>query len=374
MPALALAASVLLAAAPAPTPAGTPAPAGTSTVPPTATPSTSPTQSDGTLQILAYHDYLEYGGVSPDANWTGTFEKETGCRLARLDAVQTAEEMADRLAERPYDLVAAGPVVAASLIGAGRVQPIDTARVEGYDDIPERLRDLLTDSGKVYGVPFLWGSHEFLYDPRRVRDGDLEQALGSPRAMLRDSPLTLADAALAGGADDPYELTEQELEEAAGRLEKGGERTYWRNQLDLVKGFATGSIDYGQATPYLRLLLERAGRPVKAVPARRTTGWTDSWMLGSQVTATDCAYRWLNRMSEPETQREAAAWTGLAPANTKACKEQARSVCEAYGATKPQRLDRIVFATRPPGGCLPPEGECTDYDATWTQRWRELTD
>lgn len=342
---------------------------------PPATPSPSPTesaaQSDGTLQILAYRGYAEYGGVSPQANWTGTFEKSTGCRLARIDTVRTPEEMSARLATRAYDLIAAGPVVSAELIEAGKVKPVDTDRVEGYDDIPERLRELFADGDTVYGVPFLWGYHEFLYDSSRTKGRVLADVFDSDRVLLRDSPLTLADAALADG--DPFELDAGRLEKAAERLEGIAGRAFWTNQLDLVKGFATGTIDYGQATPHLRQLLERARLPVKAVTAPAVTGWADAWMLGSGVTATDCAYRWLNRMTDPGTQRDAAAWNGLAPANTKACKGRARSVCEAYGANKANRLDRVVFATRPPGDCRPPKGECTDY-AAWSQRWRELAE
>ncbi|MEU4580047.1 extracellular solute-binding protein [Nonomuraea sp. ATR24] len=357
-PALALAALAMLA--------------GTGAATPSPKPTTSPTQRDGTLQILAYRGYAEYGGTSPQANWTGTFEKETGCRVARLDTVSTPEEMAARVAERPYDVIAADPVLAASMIEAKQVQPIDTAEIEGYDDLLEPLRELVSDSGKAYGVPFLWGYHEFLYDPERVKGGDLGQVLKAGRVMLKDSPLTLADAALVDDAvDRPFELTATQLDRVAEGLEGHEDRTYWKNPLDLIKGFATGSIDYAQATPYHRMLLEKAGKKVKAVPARKATGWADSWMLGSGVTDTGCAYLWLNRMTDPDSQRDAAAWLGLAPANTKACKGRAKPVCEAYGATRSPRLDRIAFAVRPPGDCRPPEGECVDY-ATWTARWREL--
>ncbi|MGI5269807.1 extracellular solute-binding protein [Nonomuraea sp. CA-218870] len=377
LPALALALAALggtgaaqsVGPASGPTPGSTPGLEAT----PSPAPSESPTQSDGTLQILAYRGYAEYGGISPQANWTGTFEKDTGCRLARIDTVQTPEEMSAKLAGHAYDLVSAGPVLAAELIEARKVQAVDADRVDDYDDIPERLRDLVSDGDTVYGVPFLWGYHEFLYDTSRVKGRDLADVFGSDRVMLRDSPLTLADVALAGGADDPFELDAGRLGEAAERLEATPGRTFWTNQLDLVKGFANGSVDYGQATPHLRELLVRARQPVKAVAAPRVTGWVDSWMLGAGVTATDCAYRWLNRMTGTDAQRDAAAWNGLAPANTKACKGRARSVCEAYGATRSNRLDRVVFATRPPGDCRPPKGECADY-AAWSQRWRELVD
>lgn len=336
------------------------------------TPTPTPTQSDGTLQILTYRGYAEYGGTSPKINWTGSFEKQTGCRIARLDQVQTPEELAAKAAERSYDVISAGPDLAGSLIADKRVQPIELAKVDGYGELTKRFRDMTTQGGKVYGVPYLWGSTEFVYDSTKVKKATLGKAFGSPRAALKDSPLTIADAALAAtGAANPYEITKPQLGEAMALLEKQRSRTYWQNPLDLVKGFATGNLDYAQATPYLRLLLQTAGKPIKAIKTNRTTGWVDSWMLGANVPNLDCAYRWLTWTADPETQRDAAAWVGLAPANPKACKGKAERICDVYGAQKPEKLDRVTFAVRPPGDCRPQDRECTDY-ATWTKRWQTL--
>ncbi|SEF53699.1 putative spermidine/putrescine transport system substrate-binding protein [Nonomuraea solani] len=340
---------------------------------PTPTPSPTVTQSDGTLQILTYRGYAEYGGTSPKVNWVGSFEKETGCRIARLDVVQSAEEMADRADDRPYDVISAGPVLAGDLIERKQAQPIDPAKVTGFEDIDERFRDLMTVSGKVYGVPYLWAYDEFLYASDRVKGGGLEQVFASDRTALRDSAMTIADAAMAGGAKEPYELDTTDFGKAMALLERTKDRTYWSSPIDLVTGFATGKLDYAQATPYYRLLLQRAGNPVKTIATDRTTGWVDSWMLGAGVTDTTCAYRWLNWMTASGAQRDAAAWAGMAPANGKACKGRARLMCELYGAGDDKRLDRVLFAVRPPDGCRAEDGECTDYRLVWTDRWGKLT-
>ncbi|WP_219471649.1 extracellular solute-binding protein [Nonomuraea rhizosphaerae] len=358
------------------TPRATPAPAASPRK--SSTPTPTPAQGDGTLQILTYRGYAEYGGISPRVNWVGDFERETGCRIARLDTVQTAAEMEEALRKRPYDVLSAGPVLAATLIQDKQVQAVDPAKVAGYDELSKRFRDMTTVSGTVYGVPYLWGFHEFLYDSKRVKGGDLRKVFDSDHVSLKDGPLTIADAALTDDTvKDPFELTQSQLDRAVELLGRHKDRTYWVNPLDLVKGFATGSLDYAQATPYFRLLLQRAGKPVEAVEAKKTTGWLDSWMLGANVPDTGCAYRWLSWMAEPGVQAEAAAWVGLAPANPKSCRykdgkvQVAKEMCEAYGADKPGKLSRVAFAVRPPGGCRPPEGECTDY-LTWGKQWDSL--
>ncbi|MFI6505699.1 extracellular solute-binding protein [Nonomuraea typhae] len=355
----------------APSPSATPTSSATPSAKGTPAPKATPTPSDGTLQILTYRGYAEYGGTSPKVNWVGTFEKETGCRIARLDQVQNREEMEKQLEQRSYDVISAGPDLAGKLIAGKQVSPINQAKVAGYADLSAPLRELTTVGGKVYGVPFLWGVHEYLYDADRIKKPSLEQVFTSPKSALQDDPLTIADAALAWKTSgSPYELTAAELERVMTTLEGQPGRTYWGSPVDVVKGFATGRLDYAQATPYLRLVLRAAGKPVKAIKTARTTGWVDSWMLGAGGNQ-ECAYRWLAWTASAETQRAAASWNGLAPAGEKACKEEAKLVCAAYGAGKGAKPARIEFAVRPPGDCRPPEGECTDY-ATWRKRWLEL--
>ncbi|SDJ40726.1 putative spermidine/putrescine transport system substrate-binding protein [Nonomuraea maritima] len=353
---------------PTPTPTPSVSPSGT----PTPGPVPSATQSDGTLQILTYRGYAEYGSVSPRVNWVGSFEKETGCRIARLDIAQTAEELAARVDDRPYDVITAGPVLSADLIDAKKVQPIDPAKVSGYTDLDKRFRDMTTVSGKVYGVPYLWAYHEYVYDSTKVRKPSVEQVYTSERSVLRDSPLTIADAALAEGTvERPYELGKDELDRAAELLERQKDRTYWRNPIDLVKGFATKALDYAQVTPYQRLLLQKSGLPVRTLKTGETTGWADSWMLGAHVPDTTCAYRWLNWVTSADAQRDAAAWVGMAPANHKACKGRARPMCELYGVGDDDRLAKVAFAERPPGACRTDGGKCPGYDA-WAERWSDL--
>ncbi|TDD40333.1 extracellular solute-binding protein [Nonomuraea terrae] len=371
--AVALAVTALAAGMGAARSTPTPGPSAT----PTPSPSPSATQSDGTLQILTYRGYAEYGGVSPRANWVVPFEKETGCRIARLDIAHSPEDLAAKVDDRPYDVMTAGPVLAADLIEGKKAQPIDTAKVSGYDDLDERFRDMTTVDGKVYGVPYLWAYHEYVYDSDKVKAPRLEQVFTSERSALRDNPLTIADAAQAeGSAEEPYELGAGDLGRAADLLGRQKERTYWRDAIDLVKGFATGSLDYAQVTPYHRLLLQKAGLPVKTLETRETTGWADSWMLGAHVADTTCAYRWLTWVASPDRQRDAAAWAGMAPAGDKACKGRARQMCELYGVGDDKVLDRVVFAVRPPGDCQAGEGKCADLPdyTAWAERWRELVE
>ena len=56
------------------------------------------------------------------------------------------------------------------LIAAGLIEPIDESKVPGIGDIfPEFLKvDVLRKDGKLYAVPFTWGTLSMVYDPAAI--------------------------------------------------------------------------------------------------------------------------------------------------------------------------------------------------------------
>ncbi|WP_436764394.1 ABC transporter substrate-binding protein [Streptosporangium sp. V21-05] len=364
---------------PGTTPTPTPTSTSTSTSTPTPTPSASIGKGEGTLQVLTFQGYVEYGGTSSRANWLAPFEQETGC-VVKLDRVRTSEEMAARFAAGTYDAVSPAPDLAGQLVAQGKVAPLDTGLVAGYKHIPKRLRELpgLREDGKVYGIPYLWGVNQVVHEG----DGPEGPAAlyGAAPAAIRNSPLSIADAALAlGGAlpgpevEDPFQLTPAQLDAAVKLLAEGDGpgRVYWDDSLQLVRALSAGQVRIAQALPYHLDLFQRAGRPARARAGTPVTGWVDSWMLAARPASPNCAYRWLNWVSSAAAQRPSAAWTGLAPANPEACGGQARRMCEIYRVRDGRWLRDIRFAARPTRDCGRRGGECTDY-ADWAERWKQL--
>ncbi len=351
------------------------------------TPSASP-KGEGAVSVLALRDYVEYGGDDPEVNWVSPFEESTGCKVS-LTSVGDAEQLAERFAARPYDVLSAPPELAGELIDRHKVAVLTTSRIPGYDHVAARLRGLpsVEQDGRVYGVPYLWGFHQVLYDTRKVgrkraASGWAGLIAGPGPVALPDSPMTIADAALAlkGGLRpaDPYELTPEQLDAAMELLarHKDSGRVYWDLDLPVVAGFAAGRLQAAQALPYHLAALKRAGLPVRAAGQARTTGWADAWMMSAETERPTCAYQWIGYMISTRVQRQAAAWTGLAPAVPAACGGDAKRVCEAYDVKDvlgkgTGAFRRIAFAERPSKDCDGAEGECTDY-AQWTERWQEL--
>ncbi|MCW2882693.1 MAG: Spermidine/putrescine-binding periplasmic protein-like protein [Sphaerisporangium sp.] len=363
---------------------------------PTAIPTPSPKAlgpGEGSVTVVTYRGYAEYGGSDPNFKWVGSFERRTGCRV-NLRFPQTSDQMDKLLAQTAYDVVSAPPDIGGRLIAEKKVVPITTSLVPHYDEIPQWLRSQrsVTAGSRVYGVPYLWGWYETLYDgtvPRQAKGGTVYSDRGP--VMLKDSPLSIADAALALkklrpglGVKDPFELTPPQLDAAMALLteRQGDQRSYWKEPIEALQGFADGSVRMGRALPYHLDMLRQAGRPVKAAGGEPTTGWVDSWMVSAQAVAPNCAYRWLDYISSGEAQQQAAVWNGLAPANPVACTrsvtgdkyklaQRAKRICDDYRVKDEAWIKKISFAVRPARDCGGGDGECTDY-AEWATRWQQL--
>ena len=340
-------------------------------------PAASVGPGEGTLSVVALNGYAEWGGTDPKVRWVGAFELQTGCKVSLRYYDPAAPEKPDDFAPSSFDVVSATPQLAGRLMADRKVAPLNTSLIDHYDKIPKRLRELpsVTQDDQTYGVPFLWGTNEVLYDSSKLRpDGPQAIFEDEGPVLFRDSPLSLADAALVlkeRGADikDPFDLSADQLDAAAGLLSGGkqgapGRRLFWTDPIEVVQAFASGSVRLAQATPYHEDVLKRGRTAVRAVTDRPVTGWADAWMVSSRTAHPACAYKWLEYAASPEVQRKAAVWNGLAPANPGACAGLARGirrVCADYKAGRSSAFTGVFFAVRPPR-----------YDQ-WIDRWSHLT-
>lgn len=346
---------------------------------------------EGTLNLVAWSGYVEHGSNDPRVDWVTPFERRTQCKVS-VKGVSTSQEMTALMSDpnRNYDGVSAPPEVAGGLITEHQAAQLNPDLVDGYKDLQPKLRDLTRQGGKVYGVPFTWGADLVMYDPKVVQSTPTGwSALFDPsqyqpyagRVVMRDSPLTLADAALylkskdhKLGITDPYELTTKQLAAAAAVLKKqhSAVKLYWRQPVDAINVFAGGDAVLGQVWPYHADVLGRAGRSVQAIqPKEGVTGWADSWLMGARAKHPNCMYQWMSWMTAPDVQLQVAQWNEVAAANPGVCSSQrSRPYCDAYHVDDRSYVDRIKFAKNPVRDCGNGGSNCTDYNA-WTTAWRQ---
>lgn len=347
---------------------------------------------EGTLNLVTWPGYVENGANDPRVDWVTPFEQRTKCKVAIKQAA-SAQEMVDLMSNpgRRYDGVSAPPEAAGRLIEGGHIAPLNPDLIDGYKRLEPRLRTLLKHDGKVFGVPFVWGSDLLMYDQRAVQPppsgwsavfDPAEARRYGGRIIMRDTPLTLAEAALylksrrkSLDITDPYALTRDQLDAAAKavRAQRPHVKSYWRQPADAVSAFAGGEAVLGEVWPYQLDVLSRAGHPVAGVvPREGATGWAGSWMIGSRVENPNCMYQWLKWTASPDVQQQVAEWAGVAPANPEACVgDRLKSTfCAAYHVGDRAYLNKVIFARTPAKDCGGGRRDCTDY-AEWARAWQE---
>ena len=347
--------------------------------------------TESALNVLAWPGYAEDGSTDKSVDWVTPFEEETGCEV-NVKYFGTSDEAVTLMKSGEYDVVSASGDASLRLIAGGDVEPVNTDLISNYADVWSFLkdRDWNAVDGQMYGAPHGYGANLLMYNTEEVSpaptdwsvvfDGASDYA-GAVTAY--DSPIYIADAALYLmntqpdlGIEHPYALDEDQLAAAVDLLKAQRENVgeYWSDYLKEIQAFTTGDSVVGTTWQVIANLAQADKVPVEAIlPESGSTGWSDTWMIGSQTENRNCAYAWLDHIISPEANAAVAEWFGEAPANEKACDLTSKGFCESYHAGDEAYAEQIWYWTTPIEQCLDGRTDvtCTTYQ-DWTQAWTEI--
>jgi len=370
-------------------------------------------QTEGELELIAWHGYTEDGTSEggEDFDWITPFEEESGCDV-NVTYADSSDEMVTLMRQgggSVYDGVSASGDASNRLIAGGVVGAVDTDLFPAFADVIAPLNpDGGTNTehyivdGKVYGTPYMYGPNFLMYNTEDVTPAptswDVTFEADSPYAgqvTAYDSPIFIADAAMYLmahnpdlGITDPYELTQEQFDAAVELLKQQNEliSSYWALYTDEIDGFVDGSMVVGTAWP-INLSLAELDAPVdQVVPSEGMTGWADTWMISANAPHPNCMLTWMDYTMRPEVQAEVAVWYGAAGSNTLSCDATRELLVEFYGEGADAAVDTVRY-----GNCgdaefldslflwktpLPDCGDdrgvvCIDY-SEWTQAWTEI--
>ena len=281
--------------------------------------------AEGEINILTWEGYADPSFVEP-------FEEATGCKVSAT-YVGSNDDFAPKLAAGGgvFDLVSPSIDATAPLIAAGFVQPIDTARIDGWDDIYEKFRtsEGINANGEVYGVPYAWGAIAFMYRPDKFETPPTTlAALWDPalegRISLWDDKSALYVAARANGDMDIYDLSDEQLAAAQAKLDEQRPlvRKYWSSAGELVDLYKSGEVWISNTwAGYQSALLADEGiEVVEFIPEENAEGWMDSFMIVADTPNEDCAYQFLNMAVSEAGQCGVANVNGYSVANPAAAR------------------------------------------------------
>ncbi len=346
---------------------------------------------EGELNVLAWPGYAEDGSNDPKVDWVTPFEDETGCQV-EVKYFATSDEAVNLMKTGQYDVVSASGDGSLRMIAAGDVEPVNTDLVPNYADLYDYLkeRDWNSVDGQMYGVPHGYGANLLMYNTDVFTEAPTSWDVVFDKASeytgkvtAYDSPIYIADAAVylmahqpELGIENPYSLDEDQLAAAVDLLKTQREHVgeYWSDYLKEIQAFTTGDTVVGTTWQVIANVLQGEDVPVEVtLPEEGATGWSDTWMVGSESPNKNCAYAWLDHIISPEANAAVAEYFGEAPSNPKACDLASEGHCETFHAGDEDYAAQIWYWTTPVEQCLDGREDvsCTDY-GDWTQAWTEV--
>jgi spermidine/putrescine-binding protein len=185
----------------------------------------------------------------------GTFLTDNGMTLATT-YINTNEEIITKLqagGAGQTDLITIYYGHIPILIGADLVEPIDESKVPGIGDIfPEFLNvDVLRKDGKLYAVPFTWGTLSMVYDPAAIpkpaswKDCLKDEYKGKVALVDDATGLIATWAPIVTGTKTPTRITMDELKKTVDfliEIKKKHARTFSTSYGEAVDLFARGEV------------------------------------------------------------------------------------------------------------------------------------
>jgi len=274
----------------------------------------------GEVNVLTWEGYADESFIKP-------FEEASGCKVSAT-YVGSNDDFAPKLTAGGgvYDLVSPSIDATKALIEAGFIDSVDLSNVPRYEEIYEKFRTAegVNHDGKVYGVPFSWGSIPFMYRTDKFDTPPTSlKALWDPalkgKISLWDDKSALYVASRVIGNMNIYNLSDDQLDAAKQKLveQKPLVRKYWGTAGELVDLYAAGEVWISNTWGgYQSALLAEQNISVKEfIPEEGAEGWMDSWLIVKGTPNEECVYKFINMATTEQGQCGMSNVNGYSSAN-----------------------------------------------------------
>jgi putative spermidine/putrescine transport system substrate-binding protein/spermidine/putrescine transport system substrate-binding protein len=281
-----------------------------------------------TLNLLVWEGYA-------DPSFVRGFEETQHCRVS-ASYMGSSDELVAKLrggSAGNYDVISPSSDVATMIATTGLAEALDLAKIPTYSQLSSQLTSLplVKASGKIYGVPFMWGPDPMLYDTTVLaQPPDSWNVFWDPKykgkISVWDDLSTVYMAAQVLGYDKPdpgqlYNLTDEQLDAVKKKLLdlKPNIRKMWSTGGELTNLFQNHEVVLAMGWPLMTNQLRKLNFPVgETIPRENTTGWIDHLMITAGSENKELAYKFLEFMIAAQTQKKVTDVTGYTPANPEA--------------------------------------------------------
>lgn len=264
---------------------------------------------DRKLRIISWADYVP-------ADLVAAFKKETGFDVEVT--LSNNEEMISKLRATGgagYDLAQPSQDrIAGAERDFGIYKPIDLAKVKIEQFQPALLgivKRNATVDGKLYGLPYLWGTDGLVVNVKRAKVEDFSDLckpeLKGKTAIRLRRPTLMAFAFAAG--KDPFALYGDPKAYAALMDQVGATlisckpnfKFFFDNKDQLLNGIRSGEVVAAMMWDTGGWTLNRDNPDIEfVVPRSGALGWLDTFALPARGKNDAAAYAWINFTMRPE--------------------------------------------------------------------------
>lgn len=234
----------------------------------------------------------------------------------------------------------------------GVVQPWDPSLLSNFSKLnPNFVKQGQVD-GKQYHIPVDWGFAAPLYRTDKVEPAEDSWTLFyderyAGKISWWDDPINLVVNAMVKGYDDPWNMTDAELEDVKADLseKKKVVRNFWQSQTDMENDFAAGNIWIVYAWPGTVATMQGNGLQVTYMDPKETRL---SWICGFVLISDTQEYYHAHEFVDAWLADRSALWLlnnyyyGHANTSVDLSKVDP-AVVKAFSMDDPTILDRTTF-------------------------------
>ncbi len=274
------------------------------------------------LRILAWEGYA-------DPDWVKEFEQQSGADV-NVVFIGTDDEIWAKIKGsegKDFDLFAVNTAQLQRYLDLGLVEPYDLSKVPNQKETLPRFQDLskvtgVMRDGKVYAIPYAFDSIGLIYDTDKVKTPPNSwTALWDPQYAGKvlgydNGEHNFTITALTMGIEDPYKLTDEQLQEAEKKLIdlKHNVLSFYTTADEALQLYQHNDValifaNYGQQQVKT---MQDAGAHIAYInPKEGAPAWLDTWAMTTGVQDKDLAEAWVNFVLQKKIGQQLSERTGF---------------------------------------------------------------
>lgn len=226
----------------------------------------------------------------------------------------------------------------------GLLEPIDPAQIPLFSDLIPQFtgNEAIRKDGKLYGVPWNWGSLPLMYDPEAVTSPpeswrDLLKPEFKGKVAMVDDPLgnLLIWGTVVTGKPMGTLLTREELAKVIDMLidiKKNQARAFFASYGDMADAFARNEVTASAiGWEAVAVWAKAKGKTIKyTIPKEGTGMFMDCMCMPKDAPHPELTYKMINHIVSPEPQKVFATEQSAGITNLKTVPTLPKELAESY--------------------------------------------